>query len=84
MAYEHALEERTQGLVPVQWAATQNNPGTVELAFFVKNELSKHFDTAQGHADAAHALFKAAGASHYLAIADRRLEKIATHRAAIT
>ena len=64
--------------------AALNNLGNVELAFFVKNRVSKHLDTAQGHADAAHAVFKAAGANHYLVIADTRVDKIATRRAAIT
>jgi hypothetical protein len=66
VAYERALEERTQDRVPMQWATTQNNLVSVELAFFDKNGVSKHLDSALGHAEAAHAVFKAAGASHYI------------------
>ena len=64
--------------------AALNNLGNAELAFFVKNRVSKHLDTAQCYADAAHVVFKAAGANHYLAIADTRVDKIATRTAAIT
>ena len=82
--YKRALEERTQERVPIEWASTQGNLAGVELAFFDKNGLSAHLDTAQAHADAAHAVFEATGASHYLAVLQKLRDKIAARRAAIT
>ena len=82
-AYQRALEERTQDRVPMNWAATQNNLGVVELAFFDKNGLSKHLDRAQDYADAAHGVFEAAGASHYLAVVQGQRDAITARWAAI-
>ena len=83
VAHQRALEEWTQERVPMNWAMTQGNLVNVELAFFDKNGLSIHLDRAQSHADAAHAVFETAGASHYLAMLQRQRDAIAARRAAI-
>ena len=82
-AFERALEERTQGRVPMKWAMTQNNLRGVELAFFDNNGLSIHLDRAQGYADAAQGVFEAAGASQYLVMLQRLRDAIAARQAAI-
>jgi len=81
-AYEAALEERTRDRVPLYWALTQFNLAAVHLAFFDKTADPDHLTRAEGHATAAREVFAEAGASHYLAMADRQLADIAARRAA--
>ena len=75
-AYNAALEEWTRERVPLQWAMTQGNLCTVELTFFDTSGDPAHLDAAQRYLDAAREVFAEAGATQYLAQAER-------HQAAI-
>ncbi|AXI43536.1 hypothetical protein [Sulfitobacter sp. SK011] len=79
-AYEAALQERTQELVPLDWATTQGNLCSLELAFYDKINDPAHLDRAQAYGEVAQAVFIAAGATQYQAMAQRQLDSITARR----
>lgn len=76
-AYRNALLEYTRETVPLGWAATQNNLALLDLAFFAKTADPTHLDAAETHTSEARTVFVEAGASQYVATADRVLAYIA-------
>jgi len=66
--------------VPLDWATTRFNLGLVYIAFFEKTGDRGHLDTAEGHVQAALEVFRAAGASQYVGMAEELLEEIARLR----
>ena len=62
------------------WAMTPGNLANVEIAFFDKTGDAAHLDRAMGYVIAALEVFEEAGASHYLAIADRQIAKVQSRR----
>jgi len=77
-AYTEALKERTRDRVPLYWAITQFNLSLVEIAFFDKTADPAHLTAARVHVMAAREVFVAAGADHYVGMADDQLTEITT------
>jgi len=80
-AFENALLERTLERVPMQWASTQFNVCKLQITFFDKTKDQAHLDRAEDHLRAARDVFAAAGASHYLSLADQQHAEIQSRRA---
>ncbi len=77
-AYAEALKERTRDRVPLDWGFTQGNLAAVEIAFFDKTADPAHLTAARTYAMAAREVFVAAGADHYVGMADDQLTEITT------
>ena len=81
-AYQQALKEYTRDRVPLDWAMTQYNWAKTELTLFEKTAQAAHLDRAQDLLRAAAAEFAAAGASHYVDVAEGLQAKIDAARSA--
>ncbi|WP_238547778.1 tetratricopeptide repeat protein [Meridianimarinicoccus roseus] len=79
-AHREALEEYTRERVPLDWAMTQGNLCNVHFAFFDKTGDPARLDAAQTALDGAREVFAQAGASQYLAVADRQQAAIDARR----
>ena len=74
-AYRAALEERTRAANPQAWATTQNNLGAVLAIIAERSGDRGRMAAAAACARDAVAVFREAGASHYLAVAEETLAK---------
>ena len=72
-AYRAALEERTRDRVPLNWATTQNNLSGVLAVIAERSGDRGRMAAAVACARDAVAVFREAGASHYLAVAEETL-----------
>ena len=79
-ALDVALEERARNRVPLDWAATRGNMSSLHLAFFDVAGDTAELDLAQAALDDARAVFTAAQASQYLAMADNQQAEIDARR----
>jgi tetratricopeptide (TPR) repeat protein len=77
-AFAEALKEYTRDRVPLDWAFTQGNLALVEIAFFDKTADPAHLTAARAYVMAAREVFMAAGADHYVGMADEQLSQITT------
>ena len=77
-AFTQALKEYTRDRVPLDWGFTQGNVANVEIAFFDKTADPAHLTAARTYAMVAREVFVAAGADHYVAMADVQLTEITT------
>jgi tetratricopeptide (TPR) repeat protein len=82
-AYENALLERTRVRVPLQWAKVKGNLCNVELAFFDKVRDTVHLQLASEYLAQAREVFKEAGATQYLMMADEQARLIAERKAGL-
>jgi hypothetical protein len=64
-AYRAALEERTRERVPLGWAMTQNNLGTVLLSLGERENDAARLDEALQAMEGAWEVYKDAGMDHY-------------------
>ena len=78
-----ALEEITRDHDAHYWAGLQCDFGELYLAWFDKTAEPAHLDRAEEHVRAAREVFAEAGASHYLAMTEQQLARIATVRATL-
>ncbi|MEM9437631.1 MAG: tetratricopeptide repeat protein [Pseudomonadota bacterium] len=75
-AFQNALKEWTRDRVPLDWAMTQGNLTNVELAFFDKTDDPKHLSAAREYLANAMEVFQEAGATHYIAVAEKQAAQI--------
>ena len=75
-AYGQALKERTRERVPLDWAATQNNLGTALWALGEHQQDLAVLQAAQGHLQAALAVYEEAGAEYYVQMSRDNLQKL--------
>ena len=80
-AFAEAMKECTRDRVPLDWAFTQGNLAGVEVAFFDKTADPTHLTAARAYVMAAREVFVAAGADHYVGMADEQLTQITTREA---
>jgi tetratricopeptide (TPR) repeat protein len=74
-AYRAALEVRTRERGPLDWATTQNNLGTALETLGEREDGTEMLEQAVAAYSAALEVFRPAGASHYVGMAERNLAR---------
>ncbi len=73
---------RTRDRVPLDWAATTLNLGILEVARFQKDGKPEHLDDARRRLEDALAVFRDAGAEHYVRSIEDGLQQLELMRMA--
>lgn len=75
-AYENALKERTRAKVPLQWATTQNNLGSVQLILGLRQKKQALLSAARQSVNNAYAVYEQAKITTYNDYFEERIKKI--------